>query len=158
MKALLNSKSRKSIIADVFIWSTLMFASSLLFTGCGSAAPAGSETPEYRYQADANSALLHIYRNSFAGMAVSYDLYFDNEFVFNVTNKSKITIRVVSEGIHTLWAETEAKTELQIDVRFGNEYYVKCGVGMGILVGRPKMELVHEQTGYTEYYKIKVKQ
>ncbi|MDR2287284.1 MAG: DUF2846 domain-containing protein [Prevotellaceae bacterium] len=150
---------RKSAIKCAVIGFVMVFAASVLLTGCGSASSTtASELQPPEYQADETCALFHIYRpNSIAGMAIGYDLYFDNEFVYRVTNKSKITIRVASEGIHTLWAETESKTELPIDVKFGNEYYIKCGVGMGVLVGRPKLELVYNDIGWNEYSKIKTK-
>jgi hypothetical protein len=150
---------RRRSIKYAFIGLAIAFAASLSLTGCGSASSTtASELQPPEYQPDETCALFHIYRSgSIAGSAIGYDLYFDNEFVYRVTNKSKITIRIVSEGIHTLWAETESKTELPIEVKFGNEYYIKCGIGMGVLVGRPKLDLVHNETGWNEYSKIKTK-
>ncbi len=70
-------------------------------------------------------------------------------------NNSGIEIKVTQKGLNTIWAKTEAKTELPIDVEFGREYYLRCTVGMGLMVGRPKLELVNNRTGKAEFNFIK---
>jgi len=101
-------------------------------------------------------ALLHIYRvKSMAGAAIGYDLHLDNDVIFRVKNNSKTTIRVTSGGRKTLWAKTESRAELPIDIEMGQEYYILCGVGMGAVVGRPRLELVDNQRGEAEFAKVR---
>jgi hypothetical protein len=141
----------------------MMLVASVLLTGCGTRRSAGGaydnagrQSPAYELSDDC--ALLHIYRpGSMAGMAISYQINLDDEPLFRVKNKSKTTVRVTSEGLKTLWAKTETREELPIEIQFGNEYYVRCGIGLGAFVGRPRIELVPGKTGKAEFDKIPFK-
>jgi hypothetical protein len=64
------------------------------------------------------------------------------------------TVKIDREGLITLWARTETKTELPIDIRFGNEYYIRCSISMGAFVGRPRLEQVDNKTGKLEIQSI----
>jgi hypothetical protein len=100
--------------------------------------------------------LLHIYRKgSMIGAAVSYSVHLDDDPICRVTNKWKETIKIDREGLITLWARTEVKKEVSIDAQFGGEYYIRCSVTMGGMVGRPHLELVDEATGKKEFNAIK---
>ncbi|MDR3340665.1 MAG: DUF2846 domain-containing protein [Candidatus Symbiothrix sp.] len=156
-------KMKKGALKCASIMMVLMLAAPLLLTSCGSKKAASDsygnieqQTPEYELTDDC--ALVHIYRpGSMVGMAVSYTLNLDDEKIFRVKNKSKTTIRFTSGGAITLWAKTETKAELSMDIQLGEEYYVRCGVGMGAFVGRPKIEIVDNETGQIEFNKIPVK-
>jgi hypothetical protein len=132
----------------------------MLLTCCGSSRTVGddygyydAQSPEYELTDDC--ALLHIYRpSSMAGMAVSYHIHLEDEPLFRVKNKTKKTVMVTTEGLVALWGRTETETELLLDIELGNEYYIRCGVGMGAFVGRPKIELVDARTGKAEFDKI----
>ena len=108
-------------------------------------------------QASENYAILHIYRKSPIGALVNYDLHIENEVICRVKNKWKETVKIDKAGTVVLWAKTESKKELPITVEFGKEYYIRCSVVMGVAVGRPKLELVDEETGKQEMQLIKVK-
>jgi len=77
--------------------------------------------------------------------------------ICRVSSKWKKTIKIRKDGLNTLWAKTESKEELPINIKFGKEYYVRCSVTMGILTGRPKLELIENETGKAEYQSIKLK-
>jgi uncharacterized membrane protein YhaH (DUF805 family) len=102
-------------------------------------------------------ALLHIYRRGSAiGRIVRYKLHLNNDVIFRAKNKSKITFKFTGdEGIYVLWAKTESKTETIINIKAGNEYYIRCGVKMGIFVGRPSIDIVDNLNGKYEFDKIK---
>ncbi|MDR3219830.1 MAG: DUF2846 domain-containing protein [Dysgonamonadaceae bacterium] len=155
-------KTKKSVLKCTFIMMVLMLVMPLLLTNCGTQKAATAyddaepQSPEYELTDDC--ALLHIYRpGSMAGMAISYTLRLDDEEIFRVKNKSKTTIRFTGGGAITLWAKTETKTELSMDIQLGKEYYVRCGVGMGAFVGRPKIEIVDNEKGQAEFNKIPAK-
>lgn len=102
-----------------------------------------------------DAALLHLYRpGKVAGAMVGYDTYLDGEKVWRAKNGSKTTIRLTNEGTAVLMAKTESRKELPLDIRFGHEYYVRCGIKMGVAMGRPKLELVDCGTGKAEFDKI----
>lgn len=105
---------------------------------------------------NADYAILYVYRHSGVGALVSYDLHLGDTVICRVSNKWKKTIKIRKDGLNTLWAKTEAKEELPINIKFGNEYYIRCSVIMGAFVGRPKIELVDNQTGNAEYQSIKL--
>jgi hypothetical protein len=157
-----NLKMRRSALRGVVIGLALALAAPVLLTDCGSKrAPMYSDTVETEspeFQLTDDCALLHIYRNSsMVGMIVSYHIHLDDEPLFRVKNKSKTTVMVTEEGMGILWAKTESKTELPIDIQFGHEYYIRCGVGMGAFVGRPTIELVNNRMGKFEFDKIPMK-
>ena len=150
-----NLKSKKSLLKGLFM-GFFMTASLILLSSCGSkSAVSSSAGVTQSYQLSDDCALLHIYRpGSMVGMAVSYDLKLNDEVVFRVKNKSKTTIKITNEGMKKLTAKTEATSELSIDVKFGQEYYVQCGVEMGVVVGRPKLDIVDNTKGKSDFVKI----
>lgn len=103
----------------------------------------------------ADYALLHVYRYNGAGALVNYDLHLGDTVICRVNNNWKKTIKIKKDGLNTLWARTEAKDELPIDIKFGNEYYLRCGITMGAFVGHPQLELVDKQSGKAEFQAIK---
>ena len=158
MKKLKIRQYQKSAAKGAVKVIALMFATSLLMTGCGTGQTTTSyETPppEAQYQLTNDCALLHIYRpGSMMGMAISYDLYLNEWVLFRVKNKTKTTIRITSPGTYTLWAKTEAREELPVSIELGKEYYVRCGVSMGAFVGRPDLLLIDPQMGRMEFDKV----
>ena len=102
-------------------------------------------------------ATLNIYRYSGAGALVSYDLYLGDSIICRVKNKSKQTIQVNKLGYNSLWAKTESKAELPVNLKAGHQYYIRCGLKMGIMVGRPSLELIDNKTGKMEFESIKTK-
>jgi hypothetical protein len=106
---------------------------------------------------DTGYALLHVYRSGSVGALISYDLHLGDAVICRVSTKTKETIRVTQEGLKILWARTESKAELPIDIQFGKEYYICCGMKMGIFVGRPKIELVDNKRGEAEFQTLQGK-
>ncbi|MFB6318314.1 hypothetical protein [Saccharicrinis sp. FJH54] len=100
-------------------------------------------------------AIINIYRYRSSTFPVDYDLYLDESLLCSVTNNFCQSVIVRKEGNLILSARTETKTELPISIEFGRTYFLKCGLTSGIMVGRPKLELVDIQTGWTEFNSIK---
>lgn len=160
-------ENRKGFLKSVFMGVIVMLTISLFFTGCGttnkisetSAMSVSDSAKSHELQNVQNDcALLHIYRkSSMSGAAIGYDLYLDNNKIFRITNKSKTTIKLTKEGLITIMAKTEKKVEIPLNIEFGKEYYVRCGIKMGVMVGRPDIEIVDNNTGKLEFEKIPVK-
>jgi hypothetical protein len=89
------------------------------------------------------------------GAAISYNLHLDDKIVFRVRNKSYTTIRVTDGGLKTLWAKTESREKLPINIEMGKEYYIRCGLRIGAIVGRPQIKIIDTSTGKFEFDKIK---
>jgi hypothetical protein len=92
-------------------------------------------------------SLLYIYRKSaFAGGGVYYDVHITD----NNGQDTKIgTLRngtyleaVLNPGVITVWAKTESTTSLETQLKPDEIKCVRGSIGMGFLIGRPKLELV----------------
>jgi hypothetical protein len=104
---------------------------------------------------NADYALLHVYRPSGAGFLVGYDLYLGDSLLCRVKNNFSETIKIKKDGMNSLWARTESKKEIPINIKFGKEYYLRCGITMGFFVGHPFLELVDQGFGKSEFESLK---
>lgn len=105
-----------------------------------------------------NCAVLHFYRSrNFQGSAISYNVRIGDEVVWRAANNRKEWIKVEASGVTEITAKTESEQQLVIDIQPGRRYYIKCGIGMGIMVGRPTFELVDEAVGRYEFDEIETK-
>lgn len=98
-----------------------------------------------------DSAVIYIYRNSSYGALVYYDLYLNDSVICNVTQGCREVVYLRQPGMYKLWAKTEKTETLTLQVELGKVYYVECGVAMGVLIGRPMLDLVDEETGRLNY-------
>lgn len=101
-------------------------------------------------------AIIYVYRlRNYSGSAVSYDLHIGDTVICRVKNNTKYEIKVFKEGEIELWGRTETRASMTIDVKFGQEYYLKCGVKMGLAIGRPEFNLIDKSQGKPEYESMK---
>lgn len=114
------------------------------------------DEPQF-FDPDADYAILHIYRISSVGPLVSYNLYLGDSLLCRVSNRFKESLEIRKRGLNKLWARTESRAEVPIDVEFGREYYLRCSVDMGLMVGRPDIVLVDPKVGKFEYESVKEK-
>ena len=105
----------------------------------------------------AKYALLYVYRQkNFSGSAVGYNLHVTNSIINDqvigrIKNNSKFVVKLYQEGKTEFWSETESKRSVSVNVIYGQKYYLKCSVGMGVMVGRPQLDLVYSQQGELDY-------
>lgn len=90
--------------------------------------------------ADSNYATLNIFRDD-ATFGVIFDLFIGKSLLCRVPHDFKKTILIKADGPTTLWTETEKKEELEVDLRPGHVYYLRCGVSTGIAMGRPSLSI-----------------
>lgn len=100
-------------------------------------------------------AILYVYRPTGIGPLVFYKLHLGESVICNVKAMCKEKIHIYKDGMNTLWAKTESRVEIPINIEIGRSYYVRCGVEMGLLVGRPSLKLVDNSIGKTEYNSLK---
>lgn len=103
---------------------------------------------------NADYALLHFYRFSGTGALVGYDINLGDSVICRAKSNWKKTVKIKRDGLNTIWARTEAKAELPINIKFGKEYFIRCSIGMGFFVGHPKLEIVDNSTGKSEFESI----
>lgn len=101
---------------------------------------------------NADFALLHVYRFNGLGTIISYNLKLGDSTICRVKNNFCTTIKITKKGLNNVSARTETTVELPIDVTFGKEYFLKCTMTTGLLVGRPRMEFVAPEIGRAELY------
>ena len=102
-------------------------------------------------------AVIYFYRESGAGALVSYDVYVGDTKVYRSRPNTNAEVKLYEEGDVEVWAKTEAKEVLPLTVKKGADYYVRTSVSSGIMIGRPRMEIVSAETGREEYESIKDK-
>ncbi len=102
-------------------------------------------------------AKLYVYRPSASGFIVGYDLFIGDSLLCRVKSNSKQEIKITQEGLNSLWAKTETKSEIPIEIEYGREYYLRCSIGIGVMVGRPKLQLIDNESGSIEYNSLNSK-
>lgn len=103
---------------------------------------------------NADYAILKIYRPSGSGALVAYDLNLGDSVICRVKNNYRAIVYVKKAGLDTLWAVSDDKKELPINIAFGKTYYVRCGLQTALLAGEPLLDLVDSQTGEAEFESI----
>src|SRR6185437_15235902 len=69
-------------------------------------------------------AILYVYRPSnLIGALIAYDLHVDDKVVCRVKNGKKHIIKIYKEGSIAVWAETEVRKSVKLNVKFGEGYY-----------------------------------
>lgn len=133
------------------LWVMISVGAALFLSGCGASGQPFSQfaTPKQ------DQGLVYVYRpSSVLGMGVYYDIH-----VTNPTNPDLIAGELVNGsyvevdvpvGENEIWGRTESKSSVTLDVKNGETYCIKGGVGIGFLVGRPNLEIVDMQTCQTE--------
>jgi hypothetical protein len=118
----------------------------LVIAGCATLGPAFqpvNSIPE-------GVGLIYLYRESaFFGGGVTYDVKV-GETVITTLPSGGYYPYLVKPGEVELWAKTEARSAVTVDVKAGEVYYVKGEVGVGFLVGRPHLRVVTREKGEQE--------
>jgi len=125
----------------------LLVGAALLFSfGCAAKGPKFeplTAIPE-------GKSLIYVYRPSgFVGGGVFYDVYVGQEKICELVQGGYCST-LVAPGEVEVWAKTESKTSLTLDAKANDVNYVKGGISMGFLVGRPHLELVSKDVGASE--------
>lgn len=106
-----------------------------------------------RLPADADYAIIYFYRpKSSVGALIGFKIRMDeSDIIGRVRNGEKFSYQIKDFGSHEFWGLTESKSSVIIDVKKGEEYFVRCGLTMGIAVGKPEIYVVDNALGISEY-------
>ncbi len=122
---------------------TLLTIASLACASLGTPYQALPSVPE-------GKALVYVYRpKSFVGSAISYTVHAGDAPVVKLVNGGYRTY-VAEPGETEFWAKTEARTSVTERLEAGKTYYLRGGVGVGLVAGRPKLSFVPAEQGQTE--------
>ena len=115
----------------------------LLLVGCAASGPKFApldSIPE-------GKALVYIYRpNSIIGGAIRFHVAVGGERIVYLIRGGYYPY-FADPGETTFWARTEAKAETTEYLEAGETYYLKGGVGIGLMVGRPRLSFEDADAG-----------
>ena len=98
-----------------------------------------------------DKGIVYVYRpNSILGGAVHYDVHAGNDEVICDLIRNGYCLCFANIGELELWGKTESKSSITIDIKSGQEHFVKGGISMGFIVGRPNFTAVDNKTGLEE--------
>ena len=98
-----------------------------------------------------NYAILNIYSDPGPGIILNYDLHLGDSIICRIKNNLKTTIAIRKEGLNSFWAKTDARSEIQIDIKYGQIYYLRCTISNGELVEHPILEIVDPNVGSKKF-------
>lgn len=124
-----------------WIKSLLLILPIIIFTGCGAKGKqfSGFSVPSK------GKGMVYIYRpSSFLGAGVYYDVKNENnnnEIIGTLRNGGYIS-KELTPGQKVIWAKTESTSKVMVNVIENDFVCVKGSVGIGFVVGRPKLQNV----------------
>ncbi len=116
-----------------------------------------NETNKSRLPENADFAVIYFYRPSNGiGALLGYKIKNENDSIIGrVRNGEKFEYKTKKFGNQTFFGELETKEKIIINVEKGKEYFVRCGVTMGVALGRPEIYLIENRIGIKEYEQMK---
>ena len=101
-------------------------------------------------EATDGKAIVYFFRESkFAGSAVSYYIYLDDEKIGALANGTYF-FKEFDPGTYTFLAKTEAADQVTLTVEADRTYYIKGEVDMGFFAGHPDLTIAHGQEAKSE--------
>ena len=104
-----------------------------------------------------NDASLYIYRPwKLVGAAMSFKLSINDIEICTVKNKFGTVIKLQKEDrIYIKASGTMVNSaSTSIDIKYGEHYFLKCELNMGLILGNISLHLVDPHIGQNEYDKI----
>lgn len=95
----------------------------------------------------AGYGVLNIFGDPETPSPFCYDLYLEDELLCNVKNGSKIIKAVNKPGIHTFSIKTDSSVTLNVDIKPGEVYYLRCGSIKTDSLNRPFIQMVDKKEG-----------
>lgn len=131
-------KLNLSLIGTTVTATLLVFAMS----GC-----AGNGPQFTKHEKPKNgNGILYVYRpSSLMGAAMYYDVKVDNKVIGTLDNGEYIK-KELRPGKKIIAATTESTVSLPVTIQKNKMTCVKAGIGFGVVVGRPTLELVDQAT------------
>ncbi len=98
-------------------------------------------------------AVIYFYRTG-NFVKTPYDVHLGDEVVYRSKNKTKAVVKVDKPGRYEIWAKTESRESLTLDIELDKEYYVRTFVHMGAAIWRPSLELMSRESALADWNAI----
>ena len=97
-------------------------------------------------------AVLNIYRPKKRGHSfASFTINVNDSAVCKIKNNTRYTIRIYKFGATEIWARSESKSSLTMNLEMGKEYYLKCRAKSGMWAEVPDLVLMDPAQGKIEF-------
>lgn len=93
---------------------------------------------------------------SMMGMALGCNVRENGNLIGGLGN-GKYFIQAFQPGKHVFTTHSETTDTLNMEIESGETYYVKCGIGMGVVAGRPNIAPSDKATFDEKSAKLKLK-
>lgn len=130
----------------------LALTAALALSACASGTPL-QETAKANAAVPADKGRIIVYRTGLYGAAIQPKVSVDRIERGRCAPRGAFSVDV-APGDHTVAATTETRKESLVHVGAGQTAYLRCGIGFGILIGRPTLEAVPPATGKKESAKL----
>jgi len=98
-----------------------------------------------------DKAVIYIYRpRTFVGGAVSYPIYINNQKVTTLPHTGYYGYLAEPGEVFVAAKTPENEAHVKLDVKAGEEYYIKGGTATGQFSGRATLDQVHPSQGREE--------
>ncbi len=102
-----------------------------------------------------DTAQVYIYRpTSIIGGGTNYTVMENETPITKLYNGGYYTYST-KPGVKKIWAETESRSEISTNLKKNQTYFFKGEVSMGVLIGRPKLTQVSQETALNELSECK---
>jgi hypothetical protein len=123
----------------------VLIAIATVLAGCASGAKL-SETEAAAMPPAPGKTRIAVYRDGILGAAIQPEITVDAEPTGRCQPNGVFFVDV-SPGIHRLTATTETTSAILVDTSKYPMAYVRCSIGLGLMVGRPNLTQVASETG-----------
>lgn len=69
---------------------------------------------------------------------------------FKIKNNSSSEIKIYKEGELSVNCKKETAAEVKVNIKFGEQYYIRCNLAFGIITARPVLTLVSPEIAENE--------
>lgn len=97
-------------------------------------------------------AILYIYRPKSKKISfASFTINVNDSAVCKIKSNERYTVKVYKFGTIHFWAKSESRSDLDVNVQMGKEYYIKCKVKKGFAGEVPNLIQMDAETGKAEF-------
>ncbi len=127
---------------------SLIVGACATLAACASG-PTLSESESAQIAPAPDETRIVVYRNSILGAAIQPLVAVNGQQTGRCTANGVFFVDV-PKGQYRISAATEVERAITVDTTNANIAYVRCSIGLGLIAGRPKFEVVPNETGRAE--------
>lgn len=101
--------------------------------------------------------IMYLYSPKVIGYKNSYNLYLNDSVLCRMKSNDKKKIKIRKYGKYKLWTKTDTLSQITLNLKSGDEYYICCGIQDNENVEKLSISQVEKSVGISEFNKIKVR-